>query len=69
MDCGTKRRTGGEARSRLPEVAAPAAAEKPASGSGKNEALFVMNELVLLLLQKGVLSAAEGKSLLQKLLT
>jgi hypothetical protein len=30
--------------------------------------LYVMNELILLLLQKGVLSEAEGKSLLQKLL-
>jgi hypothetical protein len=35
---------------------------------GDSQALFAMNELVLLLLQKGVLSPAEGKSLLQKLL-
>jgi len=49
---------------------------KPATGSELHEAaakdtenhtLPVMNELILLLLQKGVLNEAEGKSLLQKL--
>jgi hypothetical protein len=34
----------------------------------ENQPLYVMNELILLLLQKGVLTEAEGKSLLQKLL-
>jgi hypothetical protein len=33
----------------------------------ENHTLPVMNELILLLLQKGVLNEAEGKSLLQKL--
>jgi hypothetical protein len=42
---------------------APAIA-KPA----ENQPLYVMNELILLLLQKGVLTEMEGKSLLQKLL-
>ena len=49
---------------------------KPATGSELHEAaakntenhtLPVMNELILLLLQRGVLNEAEGKSLLQKL--
>jgi hypothetical protein len=48
--------------------AAPAAANGDGASAGDSQALFVMNELVLLLLQKGVLSPAEGKSLLQKLL-
>ena len=39
---------------------------KPASGG--DNSFFVMNELIMLLLQKGVLSDSEGKSLLQKLL-
>lgn len=35
--------------------------------NGENQALYVMNELILVLLQKGVLSESESKSLLQKL--
>jgi hypothetical protein len=34
----------------------------------ENQPLYVVNELILLLLQKGVLTETEGKSLLQKLL-
>lgn len=48
-----------------PDENAPQA--KPSS-SNDSQAFFVMNELIMLLLQKGVLSDAEGKSLLQKLL-
>jgi hypothetical protein len=36
--------------------------------SPDGQPIYVLNELILLLLQKGVLSEAEGKSLLQKLL-
>ena len=39
-----------------------------AKPSGGDNSFFVMNELIMLLLQKGVLSDSEGKSLLQKLL-
>ena len=45
-----------------------ASAPQAQSGNADNQAFFVMNELVMLLLQKGVLSESEGKSLLQKLL-
>jgi hypothetical protein len=48
-------------------VPAPVPSGNGASG-GENQALFALNELVLLLLQKGVLTPTEGKSLLQKLL-
>lgn len=48
-------------------VPAPASSGNGTS-SGENQALFALNELVLVLLQKGVLTPAEGKSLLQKLL-
>jgi hypothetical protein len=41
----------------------------PASARiGEIHPLYVLNELILLLLQKGVLTETEGKSLLQKLL-
>ena len=42
----------------------------PSAGSkvSENQSLYVVNELILLLLQKGVLTEPEGKSLLQKLL-
>src|ERR1700722_11293470 len=53
--------------------AAPAASASPSVAEQRNSAsdaqpIYVMNELILLLLQKGVLSEGEGKSLLQKLL-
>ena len=35
---------------------------------GESQPLYVVNELILLLLQKGVLTESEGKSLLQKLM-
>lgn len=47
---------------------ASASRPNPDGGSSDNQAFFVMNELIMLLLQKGVLSDSEGKSLLQKLL-
>lgn len=59
-------------------VSKPAVAPKPdrratpaagvAAKGGATSSFFVMNELIVLLLQKGVLSESEGKSLLQKLL-
>jgi hypothetical protein len=51
-----------------PETAPEASAPQAQSGSTDNQAFFVMNELIMVLLQKGVLSDSEGKSLLQKLL-
>ena len=50
------------------ESAPATTASESRSGSSDNQAFFVMNELIMLLLQKGVLSDSEGKSLLQKLL-
>ena len=57
----------GEPVEKQESAPAPAASETR-SGSSDNQAFFVMNELIMLLLQKGVLSDSEGKSLLQKLL-
>jgi hypothetical protein len=52
-----------------PSAASTAAAESSGNGrSSDAQPLYVVNELILLLLQKGVLSETEGKSLLQKLL-
>lgn len=53
-----------------PAPAANAAAAQRENGTKGSDVppLYVMNELILLLLQKGVLTEAEGKSLLQKLL-
>jgi len=53
-----------------PAPAANAAAAQRDNGTKSADVppLYVMNELILLLLQKGVLTEAEGKSLLQKLL-
>jgi hypothetical protein len=45
-----------------------ASAEAGGSAKTDNSSFFVINELILLLLQKGVLTELEGRSLLQKLL-
>jgi hypothetical protein len=52
---------------------APSSPDSGAMQSGmskpsENQSLYVVNELILLLLQKGVLTELEGKSLLKKLL-
>ncbi len=45
------------------------AGSRPATAPGaENSSFYVVNELILLLLQKGVLTEQEGKALLQKLL-
>jgi hypothetical protein len=51
-----------------PESESESNAPEANSRSGSDNSFFVMNELIMLLLQKGVLSDSEGKSLLQKLL-
>jgi hypothetical protein len=51
-----------EARVPVPEVGS--APEKNA----KNEQYYVLNELIILLMRKGVLTDAEGKAMLEKLL-
>jgi len=53
-----------------PEPSSTNSEVSPSAGSkvSENQSLYVVNELILLLLQKGVLTEAEGKSLLQKLL-
>ena len=49
-------------------AAASEAEQRDSARSYDAQPIYVVNELILLLLQKGVLSEAEGKSLLQKLL-
>jgi len=53
-----------------PGLASPGsgASQRGSARGTDNQALPVMNELILLLIKKGVLAEAEGKSLLQKLL-
>ncbi len=50
------------------KLEAPATERGDAAKSGDTQMFYIMNELILLLLQKGTLTEAEGKSLLQKLL-
>lgn len=50
------------------EMDAQTGGEPATAAKSDNSSFFAMNELIILLLQKGVLSEAEGKSLLQKLL-
>jgi hypothetical protein len=53
----------------VPTSTSAAASENRESAKvGESQPLYVVNELILLLLQKGVLTESEGKSLLQKLL-
>jgi hypothetical protein len=55
-----------------PGAAAPTSASasenRESAKVGDSQPLYVVNELILLLLQKGVLTESEGRSLLQKLM-
>ncbi len=49
-------------------ASATASENRESARVGESQPLYVVNELILLLLQKGVLTESEGKSLLQKLM-
>jgi len=58
------RTSGSEPEARAPEPEVRSAPEK----SAKNEQYYVLNELIISLMRKGVLTDAEGKAMLEKLL-
>jgi PilZ domain len=58
----------GEAVETPDAVAAVVGQQEAPAKAVEGQPMFVLNELILLLLQKGVLSDTEGKALLQKLL-